>query len=205
MERVNLIPDDLALTWGDRLLALVNRRFVPVLGWTVASLVVTLGAAAVSYGVMAHRYTALTAGLERQRATLTAAVENDKAFVGQLDRTGQELRTQLEALTTRIGHLARYREQPGEWAQTLQDIKRALPYGVWLTEMETSGRGAIQLRLAGGAFNDDLVSRFMSALKATPRFANVAFNFTKQGKIGKTGVIEFEIACQLLPTAQPAS
>lgn len=202
MERVNLIPDDVALTGLDRVLSLVNRRFLPVILSAVGIVVVLEGIAAGTQALTAYRATRRTRALEERRATLVAELESQRAFVGQLDRTEQELVQQVASLTKRVERLKSYQERPGEWTETLRDVKRALPYGVWLTELESSPRSG-QLRMAGGAFNDDLVSQFMGALKENPRFFNVAFNYTKLGKIGRTGIVEFEISCQLERLARP--
>jgi len=196
MERVNLIPDDLVLTWHEHLCAFVDRHFLPTAGILLAAVGLLQLLLAVSYGMLAHRGTRQAATLEAQRATLLADIENATAYVSQLDQAEGQLKQQLLWLTHRIGYLNAYRATEGVWASILQTVKRALPYGVWLTELEGSPKG--QLRLAGGAFNDDLVSRFMGELKAVPQLTDVAFTYTKQDRIGKTGIVSFEITCHVV-------
>ena len=111
----------------------------------------------------------------------------------------QRLKQQLQWLGQRILYLSAIREREGAWAETLHAMQRALPYGVWLTDVEGSAGG--QLRLGGGAFSDTLVSQFMGGLKAMPRFTNVAFNFTRKDKIGKANIVVFDIVCQVVPLA----
>jgi len=197
VERINLVPDDVAFTGWDRLLALVDRRMGWVIGWVAAFVFLVEAGMATAHGFTAARYARMAEDMEKRRVSLVAEMENVSAFVSQLERSERDLTQQTESLKKRIEYLGVYRETPGEWADTLEDIRRALPYGVWLTEMETLTRW--QLRLDGGAFNDQLVSQFMSQLKANPRFIHVEFRFAKLGKIGQTGIVEFEVACQLAP------
>ena len=197
MERINLIPDGVAFTWSDRLFAVVDQRMWAVLGWGLVAVCLVEGVMTGNQAMVARRYGQLTAALEQQRTILTAELENAAAFLTQMDRTEQDLTRQVESLTKRLEHLKGYQAKPGEWAAILQDIKGSLPYGVWLTELESTGRW--QLRMVGGAFTTDYVSRFMSQLKTLPRFSAVSFNFTRLGKIGQTGIVEFEVACQLSP------
>lgn len=195
MERVNLIPDDLVLTWHEHLCAFVDRHFLPTLGSLLAAAGALQLLLAVSHGMLAHRHTRQAASLEAQRATLLAELEHATAYVSQLDQAEAQLKQQLTWLTYRMSYLNAYRATEGVWASTLQTVKRALPYGVWLTELEGNAQG--QLRLAGGAFNDNLVSRFMGELKTVPQFTDVAFTYTKQDRIGKTGIVSFEITCHV--------
>jgi Tfp pilus assembly protein PilN len=196
MERVNLIPDDLVLTWHEHLCAFVDRHFLPTVGSLLAAVGLFQLLLAVSHGMLAHRDTRRAATLEAQRATLLAELEHATAYVSQLDQAEGQLKQQLLWLTHRISYLNAYRATEGVWASTLQTVKRTLPYGVWLTELEGTAQG--QLRLAGGAFNDDLVSRFMGELKMVPQLTDVAFTYTKQDRIGKTGIVAFEITCHVV-------
>lgn len=205
MERVNLIPDDLVLTWVERLCVFVDQHFFPTLGGLLAAVGVVQTLLAVSQGFLAHRDSRHAMKLEAQRAILLAGLENATAQMSQLEQADGQLKQQLLWLAHRIDYLNAFRATEGTWASTLQTVKRALPYGVWLTELEGSPQG--QLRLSGGAFNDDLVSRLMGELKAVPQFTNVAFTFTKQDRIGKTNIVTFEITCQIVapPTATTAA
>ena len=56
-------------------------------------------------------------------------------------------------------------------------------------------------KLAGHQFAVDKVTHFLEAqlmgqLKASPRFTNVTFSYTRQAQIGQKTVAEFEIVCQ---------
>lgn len=199
MDRVNLIPDDLILTWQDRLLAFVDRRFVTVLVWTVAVVGVCVSGLALREGLQVHRDTKRTATLQTQQAKLKAELDNSKAYLTQLDQTKAELDVQLKRLMQQISFLSAYRERQGELATILHELKQTIPYGIWLTELDVNVEG--QVRVSGGAFEDRLVTQFMSSLKDNPRFTNVAFSFTRKAKIGKTGIVAFEITCHAVPLA----
>jgi Tfp pilus assembly protein PilN len=199
MDRINLIPDDVVLTWHQRFTAYVGRKFVPVLVVAVVAIGMLQVAVAAGQGFIAGHYAKESKTLETQRANLMAELDSAQAYLGQLDQAEQQLTQQMQWLGQRIVYLSSAREQEGAWADTLRSIKRALPYGVWLTELESSAGG--QLRLAGGAFSDTLVGQFMGDLKTIPRFTNVAFTFTRQDKIGKTDVVVFEITCQTVTNA----
>jgi len=195
MERVNLIPDDVALTWGDRVLAFVDRRFVQVLAVTVATAGFLLAGFAIRQDLLRKTYAKQTSRLEAKQATFLAELENIKAYLAQLDQVEQQLNQQMQWVMQRIAYLSSYRATEGEWAAILQEIKRAIPYGVWLTELESGGEG--QLRITGGAFEDRLVTQFMGQLKENPRFTNVAFSFAKKANIGKQAIVAFELTCQI--------
>jgi len=203
MDRVNLIPDDLVLTWKDRLLGFVDRRFWLVLAWTVIVVWSCHGALFIRQNLLLTRYTKEASRLETKQATVKAELENNKAYLAQLDQVEGQLKQQLQRLMQQIAYLSTYRERQGELASTLQEIKRAIPYGIWLTELESSTEG--QLRIAGGAFEDRLITQFMSQLKDNPRFTNVAFSFTRKAKIGKTGIVDFEVTCQTVATSPGSS
>lgn len=194
MDRINLIPDDLVLTWQDRLLAFVDRRFWIVLVWTVAAVALLEGGMALQQGLRLHRYTKHAKNLEAKQTTLKVELDNSKSYLAQLDQSEQQLQQQLQRLMQQITYLSAYRERQGELSTILHEIKQAIPYGIWLTEMDANADG--QLRISGGAFEEHLVTQFMGLLKDNPRFTNVAFNFTRKAKIGKTGIVAFEITCQ---------
>ena len=198
MDRINLIPDDVVLTWHQRFTAFVDRQFVPVLVGAVATIGALQVTVAAGQGFVAHHYAKESKALESQRANLVAELDSAHAYLGQLDQAEQQLKQQMQWLGQRILYLSAAREQEGAWAETLRSIKRALPYGVWLTELESGAGG--QLRLVGGAFSDTLVGQFMGDLKTIPRFTNVAFTFTRQDKISKTDIVVFEVTCQTVAT-----
>lgn len=203
MDRINLIPDDLILTWQDRLLAYVDRRFVVVLIWAVAVVVVLESGLAFREGLRLHRYSTQAAKLETKQAGLKAELESSKAYLAQLDQTEQQLKQQLQRLTQQVTFLSAYRERQGALSTTLQELKQTIPYGIWLTELEVSAQGPA--RVGGGAFEERLVTQFMGNLKDNPRFTNVAFSFTRKAKIGKTGIVAFEITCHAVPVPDGAS
>lgn len=203
MDRINLIPDDLVLTSQDRVLAFVDRRFWLVFAWTIATVALVESALGFQQGLRFHRYAKQATQLEAAQATLKVELDNNKSYLAQLDQTEQELKQQLQRLMQQITYLSAYRERQGELATILHEIKQAIPYGIWLTELDANAEG--QMRISGGAFEERLVTQFMSQLKDNPRFTNVAFNFTRKAKIGKTGIVAFEITCQTVAGSRAPS
>lgn len=201
MERVNLIPDDIAVTWKDQALVFVDRNFLQVLGWAVGLVCMVEAGVALREELVIRRYVKQASAAETTRATLLDEIERAKASLAQLDQADAQLKQQTQWLTQRIKYLSAYRQRQGEWAAMLQEIKRSIPYGVWLTEFEGGGEG--RLRIVGGAFEDRLVTQFMGQLKENPRFTNVAFSYTRKAKIGKTNIIAFEVTCQAAGDSAP--
>ena len=203
MERVNLIPDDVAVTWKDRTLVFVDRHFLQVLACVVGITCLLEGGAALREELLIRRYTKQASSVDAKRSALITELEKAKAYMAQLDQTDAQLKQQAQWLVQRIKYLGAYREQQGEWSSMLGEIKRSIPYGVWLTEFEGGGEG--RLRIVGGAFEDRLVTQFMGQLKENPRFTNVAFSYTRKAKIGKTNIIAFEVTCQTVAPGAAAS
>jgi len=195
MERINLLPEDLTLTRSNRLLYLIDQQFLPTLGrcaGVAAALVVLL--LSVEF-LIAQRYLIGAAQLREKRAKVQAEVEKMANTMARLDQRESELSRQFQWQNERIEYLRNYQDPAGRWAPVLKEIKRTLPYGVWLIGME--GDPKRNLRINGGAFEEDLVVQFMAALKGSPRFRDVAFNFAKKATIGKTNIVEFEIAAKV--------
>ena len=196
MERINLIPDDVKIPLTERLFMMVGRRFVPILIGSVGTLILIEGGVAIQQHLLTMRDTKRASAFTEKRATLVADVENAKAYVKQTEQSAQELQTQLDGIMQRIAYLTTYQQGPGDLAQVLKDVKLSLPYGVWLTLLQANPKG--HLRIMGGALDDRLVSQLMGQLKANHRFLNVAFNYAKQSKIGKQGIVEFEVTCDVV-------
>ena len=196
MDRINLLPDNLVLTtWPNRIRFWVDRQFLPTLGRAAAgalALVVLIAAAA---GLTAKSYEARTRALEARQKKMAAELEQVQATAAELEEKERQLLQQIDWQRQRLAYLKQYQDQSGRWAEILQEIKRALPYGVWLTELE--GDSHRQLRLAGGAFQEDLLTEFMGDLKGISQFQDVAFNFAKKGAVGKTEFVQFEVTCRV--------
>ena len=200
MDRINLLPDNLVLTaWPNRARFLVERRFLPTLGWAAAGTFGLVLLLTVGQGVLARAYGARTRAVEAQQKKTAAELAQVQIAVLELDEKEKSLRQQIEGQSQRLEYLKQYQGRSGKWAEVLGEIKRAMPYGVWLTELEGDPRR--QVRLAGGAFQEDLVTEFMGDLKRVSRFEDVAFNFTKKEAAGKAEFIQFEVTCKVVDAA----
>lgn len=199
MDRINLLPDDLALTWTNRILYLMDRKFVPTLIRSVAVLSVALITMTLTLAFLAAGLRAQTTRLEARQASLREELQALGTLADQLRQREQQLIQQLGRHEERLKYLGSFQDQRGHWAKLFQEIKRALPRGVWLTELEGSPKG--QLRMVGGALEEDSITQFMGELKTAPSFSDVDFNFTKKDKIGDTAIVRFEVICQIVASA----
>ena len=200
MDRINLLPHNLVLTsWPNRLRFSVERRFFATLGRAAAAAFGLVLLTAVLQGLLAKSYEAKTRELEARQKKTASELERVQVTVLELDGKEQALLLQIEGQSRRLDYLKQYQDRSGRWAEILGEVKRSMPYGVWLTELEGDPRR--QVRLAGGAFQEDLVTEFMGDLKRVSRFEDVAFNFAKKGTAGKTEFIQFEVTCRVSDAA----
>lgn len=196
MDRINLLPDNLVLTsWPNRVRFWVDRRFLPTLARAAAGAFGLVLLTAVAQGLLVKSYEGKTRVLAAEQKKVAAGLDQIQTVVMELDQKEDQLLQQIEGQNQRLAYLKQYQDRSGRWAEVLGEIKRALPYGVWLTELEGDPRR--QVRLAGGAFQEDLVTEFMGDLKRVPRFDDVAFNFAKKGEVGKAEFVQFEVTCRV--------
>lgn len=195
MERVNLLPEEARLTFLERILLTVDRGFPKVFAASVGTLVL-MGLflslwQAIALGRNQRRFKALKGEVE----ILKVQGADMESFTKQLNQVEVELARQKKIIEWKISYLKGIREHPKIWSSLLTDLRQNIPQGVWLTELETGANRA--LRVAGGAPNEDLVTQFMSNLKASPHFTNVGFSYTEKDAIGSTPIVKFEIVCQV--------
>ncbi len=202
MERINLLPEDLTLTPVNRFIYSVNQRFFPTLGRTLAAAAGLVFLVAVIQIFLTQHYLSSTDRVKQKKAKAAVELKKMSGTVARLSQRETELLRQMEWQNERVQYLRTYQDSAGEWSPVLEEVKSALPFGVWLTELEADPKRT--LRVAGGAFEEDLVVKFMGALKETPKFRDVAFNFTKKAIIGKTGVVQFEIVSKVAGPPEPA-
>lgn len=195
MERVNLLPDEARLGFLERIQQRVEREFGKVLALS-AGAVLSIGLLFwMGQAIGLKKGQKRLAALKQEIQVIQVEGQNLESFSKQLDQVGKELERQEKILEWKVKHLKNAQERPKLWAALLKDLRRNIPGGVWLSELETSPDG--RLRVAGGATDENLVSQFMSNLKESPRFTNVGFTFTEKDSIGNVGIVKFEIICQV--------
>ena len=203
MERINLLPEDMIFTGPSRLVYLADKRFLPMLAVGSAAALGLMIFLSVTEGFLARHYAARTAAVEKEQVKVSQELQRMEAYVQQLNVRQDQLKQQIGWNEHRTKYLQAYRNKNTEWGEIFEGIKRLMPYGVWLTELDASPRGHV--RMAGGAFEEELITRFMGELKENPTFGDVTFNFVKKDKIGKTQYVKFEVSCQLAaPVIGPA-
>ena len=133
--------------------------------------------------------------LRQEIQVLQVESKNLESFSKQLDQVEAELQRQKKMLDWKREYLKTARERPQRWATLLKDLRRNIPRGVWLSELETGPED--HLRISGGAADETLVSQFMSNLKESPHFTHVGFTYTEKGNIGNVPIVRFEIVCRV--------
>lgn len=195
MERVNLLPEEARLRPIERLLLVVDRQFPKVLLGVVGSVVAIGLLVTIVQGFSLFGGRKRLKALKQEIQLLQVENKNKEGYFKQLDQIQQELQRQKSVIDLKIAYLSAARAHPRLWATVLKDLRRNIPHGVWLTELETGPSGS--LRIAGGATDENLVTEFMTTLKSSPHFSNVSFTYTEKDAIGQIWVVKFEIVCRV--------
>jgi Tfp pilus assembly protein PilN len=195
MDRVNLLPDEAHLGIRDRLVYLVERQFLRVLASVVGAVVATAFLFWVGQAMTLRKAEGRLVAFRQEIQVLQVEGKNLESFSKQLDQVEAELHRQKEMLDWKIEYLKTTREHPQRWAALLKDLRRNIPQGVWLSELETGPQAS--LRISGGAADEALVSQFMSNLKESTHFTHVGFSYTEKGNIGNVPIVRFEIVCRV--------
>ncbi|MBI3615766.1 MAG: PilN domain-containing protein [Candidatus Omnitrophica bacterium] len=195
MDRVNLLPDEARLSIGERLTMEVDREFPRILATIVGSILFLGVSSAALDSILLHGAKRKLRLLDKETQTLRVEIQNAEVFSKQIDQIGQELDRQKKFIDWKIAYLKEAKNRPRIWATVLKELRRNIPHGVWLTELETGTGGG--LRITGGAPDEALVTQFMANLKESPHFSSVGFNYTEKDNIGSTSIVKFEILCRL--------
>lgn len=195
MERINLLPEDLIFTGPSRLIYLADKRFLPTLAWGSAAVMALAVSLSITQGLLARHYAAHARVLQEQQGKVERELQQMEGVVQRLRERQEQLTQQIGWNERRTRTLQAYRNKNMAWGAIFQEIKRLMPYGVWLTELDANPRGRV--RMTGGAFEEELITRFMGELKEDPTFGEVTFNFVKKDKVGKTVFVRFEVTCAL--------
>lgn len=195
MERVNLLPEEARLRPLERLLLVVDRQFPKVLLGAVGSVVAIGLLLTLIQGFSLFQGRKRLKALKQEIQLLQVENQNKEGYFKQLDQIQQELQRQKAMIDLKVAYLNTASAHPRLWATVLKDLRRNIPHGVWLTELETGAGGS--LRIAGGATDENLVTEFMTTLKSSPHFSNVGFTYTEKDAIGQFRVVKFEIVCRV--------
>lgn len=140
---------------------------------------------------------------------------------GQIDKTNTEINTantKINELKTKIGKLEELKglkeqvkkkldvlEQlrknktgPAQRLATLSDIT---PEKLWLTAYSEAGD---IIKISGMAYNEDLISKFMTNLQSSNEYTGVELIVSEQTDVAGTKLKKFDISCKL-KSSQPAT
>ncbi|NOY12842.1 MAG: PilN domain-containing protein [Deltaproteobacteria bacterium] len=121
-----------------------------------------------------------------------------------------DLNQQNKALRNKLGEVADFEKKKKELEQklgVLNDLKagkagpvhlldelgRALPSKVWLTQFSEGGG---RVTLAGYGDNEETVASFMNRLERSPYYRNVELSITEQASVGGVKMQKFTLKCQ---------
>lgn len=195
MERINLLPEEVRLNFLEKLLLVINRQFLKVLAGAVGTVVMLAMVLSLGQGISLLTAKKRVKALKQEIQILQVESQNKEAFYKQLEQVEKELLRQKGLIDLKVAYLNGAAAHPHIWAGVLKDLRRNIPSGVWLTELESGPGGS--LRIAGGAADESQVTQFMSNLKNSSQFSNVGFTYTEKDTIGRAWVVKFEVTCRV--------
>jgi type IV pilus assembly protein PilN len=126
-----------------------------------------------------------------------------KEEVADLDRQNQALKKKLgevanfekkkKELEQKLNVLNDLKDAKAGPVHLLDELNRALPEKVWLTEFSESGGG---VSLAGFGDSEKTVASFMDRLEQSPYYKNIELSVTEQSSVGGVKMQKFTLKCQ---------
>jgi len=133
--------------------------------------------------------------LDKERTLLSEAQDEQRRLqpvVNKLD----ELEWQKQYLEMKVSLIRTLRAQQGTAVRIMDEISRALPDWVWLTEV-TEGKTGLSLK--GRALSNVLISDYVRSLESCGLFAAVGIVTTQQRTEGNNQFLEFTLTAVLPP------
>ena len=202
MRRTNLIPDDLALNsrftfkarFEYRLFLLAVIMFALFLFISIFQLI---GISSFTFRVKAQN---------RKITSIAGALIENKRVEKNLASQIKGWQEKTALAKERAAYLKETMERGILWSEVLSKLNSLVPPRLWMRELSL---GKKLITIKGNAYDNLLISTFMSNLSNSGFFTNVDLSYTR--KIKETtlkkddakveqdkGIIEFEIACRLL-------
>ena len=177
MIRINLLPVKQAAQ-AER-----QRQEITRAGLALALLVV-LG---VAIRVQLGRQIAVTESRIGQIEEALKALDSQVRDVNDLDAKKKALDSKLKV----ISDLGRKRVGP---VGVMNDLAKATPDRVWLTDFSEAGGGAT---ITGQAVDNQIVAEFLRNLSGSPYFTNVDLVETTQDQVGEIKLRKFIVKAQI--------
>ncbi len=202
MRRTNLIPADLAVhsrftfkTQFDYLLFLSA-----VVMFTFFLLILIFQLIGIGFFTFQGKIQA------RKVASITGALSENKRIKKNLAGQIEGWQEKAALAKERVVYLKEAMEQDILWSRVLEKLNSFVPARLWMKKLSLDKK---LITIKGNAYNNLLISTFMSNLSNSNFFTNVNLSYIKKTKAktskkdeakvgGDREVIEFEIACRLL-------
>lgn len=131
------------------------------------------------------------------------SIDGITAEIADLDRQNKALRTKLgevadfekkkQELQQKLDVLSALKTAKAGPVHLLDELSRALPDKVWLTQFDESGGG---VSLAGYGDTEKTVASFMNRLERSPYYMNVELAVTEQAAVGGVKMQKFTLKCR---------
>lgn len=184
--RINLIPAEARprgpLHWGRQLFT----RQPALIVLLTMGLIVTL----LWHGTAVIRYRHGIRVQQRRIRTLQTHLREQRAHAEQLRAQRQHLTDQRRPLEQRLALLDEADRHGLRWSEGLIAFSDLVPEELWVTHA-IFARDQVTVR--GTTTDNEVVSRFMQQLDASPKFRETTFTFTKKAEHEEQAVTEFEV------------
>lgn len=135
-----------------------------------------------------------------QERTLLAEARDEQQRLQPVVNKLDELEWQKQYLEIKVSLILALRTQQGTAVRIMDEISRALPDWVWLTEV-TEGKTGLSLK--GRALSNVLISDYVRSLEGCGLFAAVGIVTTQQKTEGNNQFLEFTLTAALPPPVPP--
>ncbi len=191
-KNIDLLPLELRYGFFKRILLYQQSHFRNFVFYGLSALCLAFLVISITQSVMTSKYVRKASSIEEAIRKIQARHKESTNIMTQITQAKEALGFQTALLNKRIQFLKSQYRFGHHWAMTLAELQRIIPKGVWFIGVKTEN---YYLKIQGGALEEKLVTVFMAALRKSPVFSNVFFNYTQNSMVGKTKVILFEITC----------
>jgi hypothetical protein len=140
-------------------------------------------------------------GVKQRQQWAVTQLEAEIAALQPKKLQSLKLRSQLATAKTKQAYLGTISESAScpDWSRVVSIIAGCMPEDVWLDSFHLDEQGRV--KLAGMSYAEDGIYEFVSWLKKSPLFFDVALEGTRSGRFEGGQVIQFDLMCNFNGTA----
>ncbi len=184
--RINLIPEEERVVLEEAALPIPRPEMV------IPATLAVLGGLVIAGGWWARRSTIQK--LQVQVAEMQEELDLRRRRLGNL----ADLRQRKDVLSRKIETIRTLRRDQTRAVEDVNALIRALPGGVWLTQVQDAGG---QYTVEGGAYHYAAIAEYLRRLRLSERFQDVRFVEAREGTVNDLGVFEFRLSVVKNPLA----